>query len=419
MNTRSLKVLAVLVLVLFVAVFALNRPANDDGERNELLFPDLKDRLDEVSEVTIADAGGAVTITRTEEGWVVPDKGGYEANTGALRELLLAIAEARTIEQKTSNSELYERLGVEDPMGEGSNGVLVESAGLGTDDFALILGDPVQGEYRYVRLADAKESWLIDRNPEIPADAGGWLAADIVDIPSSSVRSVTITHPDGEAIRIRKADPEAANFEVDGIPEDRELSYPSVANGVAAALASLTLEDVRASATAGGVDATAAAATTTTRTVFTTFDGLRIAVESSTGSTGQDPAGKEAGEDGDAVPEAETWITLAASVVPDAGVEGPQGDEDAVEPDVQEGDAGSTSGNEDEALPDVQDAPQAASGESGGAAPAETEEMEAEADPTERAAAINARVAGWEYRIPTYKASQLTRRWEDLLKAEE
>jgi hypothetical protein len=34
----------------------------------------------------------------------------------------------------------------------------------------------------------------------------------------------------------------------------------------------------------------------------------------------------------------------------------------------------------------------------------------------ERADAINARVEGWEYRVPDYKAELLTKRWDDLLK---
>ena len=31
---------------------------------------------------------------------------------------------------------------------------------------------------------------------------------------------------------------------------------------------------------------------------------------------------------------------------------------------------------------------------------------------------LNDRVAGWQFRIPQYKANQLTRRWDDILQAE-
>ncbi|MBT8059716.1 MAG: DUF4340 domain-containing protein, partial [Gammaproteobacteria bacterium] len=44
-------------------------------------------------------------------------------------------------------------------------------------------------------------------------------------------------------------------------------------------------------------------------------------------------------------------------------------------------------------------------------------EQEAEAaDPAERAAEINDRVAGWAYRIPKYKFDSMTKRMDDLLK---
>jgi hypothetical protein len=44
-------------------------------------------------------------------------------------------------------------------------------------------------------------------------------------------------------------------------------------------------------------------------------------------------------------------------------------------------------------------------------------EQEAEAaDPAERAAEINGRVAGWAYRIPKYKFDSMTKRMDDLLK---
>ena len=36
--------------------------------------------------------------------------------------------------------------------------------------------------------------------------------------------------------------------------------------------------------------------------------------------------------------------------------------------------------------------------------------------PATLAAEINARLEGWQFRLPTYKANQLTRRWDDILK---
>ncbi len=354
MSARTLKILGVAVVVLFAAVFLLDRQQNSGGKANELLFPDLKTQLDAVTGVTVTDADSEVTLAREGERWIVPGKGGYEANTAVLRDLLVAIAEARKVEQKTSNSEYYDRLGVLPPDEEGSSGILVETAGPGAAAVSLILGEAVQREYRYARIPDEAQSWLIDRNPDIPDDAGGWLVPEIVDIPSSRIRSVSITHGDGEAINLYKTSEDAVNFEFEQVPEGRELSYPSVGNSIATAVGGLELEDVRP---AGEGEAPEGAATATT--VYTTFDGLQLTVDSTTAND-------------------ETWIGLEARVVPMEA-------EDASETDPG----------------------------------AEQTEGTTTPDPAEQADTINARVAAWEYRIPQYKANQLTRRWEDLLTAQE
>lgn len=372
MSPRTLRILVIAVVVLFAAVFLLDRQGDGGGEADELLFPNLKEQLDAVTEVTISDADGEVTIVREGDQWVVPAKGGYAANTGTLRDLLIAIAEARKIERKTSNSEYYDRLGVQAPDEEGSTGTLVEAAGPEGAAFSLILGDPAQQEYRYARIPDEAQSWLVDRNPDVPDDDAGWLASDIVDIPSSGIQSVSITHADGETIRLRKQSEDVANFTIEDIPEGRELSYPSVGNSIAAAIDGLALEDVRP--VAGGDESTEGTSATT---VYTTFDGLQLTIDSTTA-------------------EDEIWIELRAEAVPvEAAEPEAAGETEAAEPAEQDGE------------PSQEEDPQAAE---------ESESEEAESpDPAEQAETINARVSGWEYRIPEYKANQLTRRWEDLL----
>ncbi|HET6631018.1 MAG TPA: DUF4340 domain-containing protein [Woeseiaceae bacterium] len=387
MSARTLKILGIAVVVLFAAVFLLDRQRNSSEEADELLFPDLKEQLDAVSEVTVTDADSEVTLAREGDRWVVPGKGGYDADTGALRDLLIAIAEARKVEQKTSNSEYYDRLGVQPPDEEGSTGILVETAGPGAAAFALILGDSVQREYRYARVPDEAQSWLIDRNPDVPDDAADWLVSEIVDIPSSRIQSVTITHGDGETIRLSKENEDAANFELEPIPEGRELSYPSVGNSVASAIGGLELEDVRA---AGEGKEAGDAATATT--VYKMFDGLQLTVESTTADD-------------------ETWISLEAGAVP------VEADEEA------QAAAGENAQAAAEAPPDASSEAAGAAAQDGAAAEPETTEAAEESDsadaeapdPAEQAEIINARVSGWEYRIPQYKANQLTRRWEDLL----
>lgn len=365
MNSTTLKWLAIATVALLALMIVVDRADRSDTVTSgELLMPGLKDRINDIDKVTVtaADAAESLTIARSGDEWQVVEKGAFPADVGKLREVLLALAVARKLEQKTANPERFAQLGVAGP--DAGSGTRLEIAG---DDlqYVVIVGNVAQGKNRYVRMADDEQSWLIDKNPDLPATGGGWLAAELLDIDASRIQSVSIRHEDGETIRLHKTSQDSANYNVADIPEGRELSYATVANGIAGALNDLTLEDVRRSDTGE----------LTTTSVFTTFDGLEISVRRYT--------------DGD-----DAWLTLAGSFVAPAVTEVPLGEEPAEEEPA-----------EDEVAIDD------ASEESSDSADAGT-------SAEEEAGTINARHAGWQYRIPEYKANLLARRWDDILTAE-
>jgi hypothetical protein len=63
-------------------------------------------------------------------------------------------------------------------------------------------------------MADDNQSWLIDKNPELPPNAAGWLASDLLDIDTARIRSVSIRHEDGETLRLEKASAEDTSYSV-------------------------------------------------------------------------------------------------------------------------------------------------------------------------------------------------------------
>ena len=186
------------------------------------------------------------------------------------------MTESSVIEPKTTNPALHARLGVDAPDNESSKGILI-TASTQDQSFELIFGNVAQTSFRYARIAGDEQSWLIDQNPDIPADAGGWLLANIIDIDTEHVKTVTIHHPDGDIIAIGKETEDDNNFSVADIPEGRELSYSTVANGIGGALNDLNLNDVR----------TAVPAENAVRSQFVTFDGVRIDASVTTDEAGK------------------------------------------------------------------------------------------------------------------------------------
>ena len=352
MSSRSIIGLAILLAALAGIYFiGESRQAARKPGDGELFLPGLKDTAGALEEIKITKSGNSsvATIARSGDAWLVRERDDYPADTTKLGNVVQALADARRVEQKTAKPELYGRLGVDSVENESATGVEIQFAGT---DFrhTVILGDEAQGNYRYARVADAESSWLIDRNPDISTETGDWLEDDLVDIAADRVSSITIKHPDGEIIRLRKEDTGSTDFLVDNIPEGRELRYPSIGNGVGSALAALKLTDARK----------ARESETPTESVVTTHqtvDGLAIATS--------------AVSDGD-----DTWLSFVASVSPGAG-------SDETGPDSSTG--------------------------------ADDQHEGASADPEKEAEEINTKLSGWQYRVASHKADNLTRRWDDLL----
>ncbi len=329
MNTARLKTLALILLVLIVGVVALtysNRLGN--GSASDLLLPDLKSQINNLVEVTIRKAENSATIRNDSGTWVLAERQDYPIDTGNLRTLLLTLADARKLEQKTSNPEMYGQLGVEDNSAS-SQGTEIRIAGPDSET-TLIIGNLAQRSYRYARIVGEEKSWLIDQNPALPDSVSGWVLRDILDIDQSRIQSVVITHKDGEALRIEKGNPADKDYVVPDIPEGRELSYASIVDGIAGVLGGLSLQDVARLSDAQEDESSAT-------TVFNTFDGLEITADSF-------------------IREENSWIIIRAGGTDDA---------------------------------------------------------------SDEANEINNRLNGWTFKIQSYKADQLRRRWDDILKAEE
>ena len=356
MSTRTVAFLAAALVVLLLLVVAGQRSGTAPAGGGATLVPGLEAALGEIERVTIVKANNetVATLEKGPESWVVADKHGYAADAAKLRQALTALGEARILEQKTANAELYGRLGVEDMAGADAAGISIALEAPGRDLPTVILGNADGARYRYARRAGEAQSFLIDRNPDVPRATAQWVDSVIIDVRGERVREVTITHPDGEVVRLSKASAELANFDVAGIPDGRELSYPGVANVVGSSLRELNLEDLE--------PATAAAAEPATIVEYRTFDGLVVRI-----------LGLERND--------ESWIALEASV------------------DASQAAA----------------APPAAPVADGAAAPAEGAAIPA-ADPSAEAARINAKVGGWRYKIAGFQYDQMTRHIADLLK---
>jgi hypothetical protein len=274
MDRRTLLIL-IGVAALLAAIWLLTPKENSPIE-NALLFPGLKDDLNAIESVAITVGGNrrVVTLLRGSQQWAVEEKYGYSADVGKIRQNLIALGNAKIIERKTANPELYERLGLENLEDVGATGTLIEIAftdDSGSEPLGLIVGKTgVRGNTAYVRRPGEEQGLMISADLDLGQEATDWLAPDLIDIASTDIKSITIIHPDGEIVRIEKSAQTDSEFSVLDVPDGRELLYSSIANPVAGLLSKLAMDDVLPA------DSIETSVSTPTFTRFETFDGLIV-----------------------------------------------------------------------------------------------------------------------------------------------
>lgn len=369
MNSRRLVMLIAALAVLVALAVAVSVSQRKGGEAG-MLLPDLKARLNDIDKIVVRTAGDKTiaTLARQQGGWVLVERDSYPADVGRIRKDLIALAEAKMLEEKTSNPELYNKLGVDDIAKETAGGVQLDLAA-GDKVTSVIVGNTGVGggERAYARRAGEPTSWLVTGNFEVPREAAEWLDKGLTNIAAKRVQAVTITHAAGPALRLEKASADATDFTVLDVPANRALSFPGVGNAIGAALSELNLETVEpASAFApGNVKAVVAR--------FENFDGLIVEA-----STYQLPAGGRVRFSASADP------ALAARFAPKPAEPKPADEKD---------------GKAADQAPPAPDAEK----------PKSFDEVKAEA------AEINARLGNWVYSLPDFKGEQLTKKLDDLL----
>lgn len=181
-----------------------------------LAFPGLAQRLQAAARIEAKRHDGTLEITRRGETWVLPAKGNYPVRQEKVRELLTGLTELRLAERRTSNPEMLDRLGLEDPAREGATSTLLRVLDAQGGVIAeLVIGRRrvrTQGnvpESAYVRRPDETQAWLAEGRIPVDADPQLWLDRDIANLPRERVRRVAVSRTGQPPLVLtRGADPD-------------------------------------------------------------------------------------------------------------------------------------------------------------------------------------------------------------------
>ena len=274
MSARRLYVLVALALAVTAGAIWLvaRRPSQRDADVGAAVLPGLAAALDRVASLRLVGAGERtlVTLTKNDGEWVVVEAG-YLADAARVRRVLVALGELHIQEGKTQDPARYAALGVEDVGGAAAQSIRVELGGLKAP-VALLVGRAAGHDGSYVRVPGTAQAKEARPTLELARTPDGWLARTVVDLAPERVQSVEVARSDGPAWRALRAGPDAAHFDVPGLPSGRELKQLAAADGAAGVLAGLNFEELRRD---GGGPGHARR----DRAVVKSFDGLVVTLE--------------------------------------------------------------------------------------------------------------------------------------------
>ena len=278
-NRGFLALLGATVILVVLAVLAVatgeHGPGGAPGAQQA--FPRLGSQLPDVAALKINSHDLTATFVRQGEAWSDSDKGGYPADAGRIRQIVLALAELQLVEPKTDRPDLYSRLGVEDTSA-GKSHLLTLRDKKGGDLAALVVGNQRYDRLGtgnngvYVRKPGEARAWLAAGSIDLSGKLPSWLDRHILDIPETRIASVALTQSDSTKLTVKRGS-EKDKFAIVDMPAGAKLKNEDAAGQPASVLEALDLDDVEP---ALKLPVPASALTTA---ALTTFDGLTVTLK--------------------------------------------------------------------------------------------------------------------------------------------
>jgi hypothetical protein len=205
MSRQQFTALLVAALVALSAAVYLSTQRNSSSEvHGQPLLPALPSELNAVTSLSVlkGSATPSVTIHKQGDEWTVAERANYPADVSKLRKLLLALSDAKILEQKTSDPANYSIIGVEDPTKAGATGAQIELVTKqGKQD--LIVGKAAE-RGSFVRRAGEKSSYIVEPAISFEAEPRYWIDTRLLDLSADKIQSIQFKPGTGTGYTLRR-----------------------------------------------------------------------------------------------------------------------------------------------------------------------------------------------------------------------
>ena len=279
---RFIALVVAAVLAISGALYLSSRRNLPRDTHDTALLPTLGGELNTVTALSVRRGSAKPSVTVHEQGgrWTVVERGDYPADVSKVRKLLLALSDAKIVEQKTSNPANFPIIGVEDPSSPGATGAEI-SVTAQDGKHAVIIGKPV-GEGNFARRGGENSSYSVEPGISFESEPRFWIDSRLLDVAAAGIQRIEVKPAAGPAYTVHRAAANAGaatsanagaagsakagaaspeNFALDGVPPGRKAADAASLAPSPSAYSGLTADDV---APAGDIDFSKATVATVT-----------------------------------------------------------------------------------------------------------------------------------------------------------
>jgi len=253
-QNKTFRLLLPITLASIAINLSLSLASNIGGDTNQIgnpFFPELSEVSKSINHIDFYLPGNAIAIslTKNTDSWFLNQRDNYPADSRKVQKFLSAIESANIYEQKTMNPDHYSILGVEEISNQDAQGIMFmlnqpDAESKKIIQYSAIVGkDSPLSIFSYVRKVSDSQSYLLDKKLSIDKEPAAWLLKDILDIRPEEIRSISITHKDGEIIKASKKAKQDMQFYIENIPTGKTQKDFAIAPA-SNAISELQLEDV-------------------------------------------------------------------------------------------------------------------------------------------------------------------------------
>ncbi len=217
MNRRN-QVLSILLAIQIVLAVVIFWPRSTvSGAEVGPLLSDFK--ADDVVSLTITDSdGNHVALSKSSEGWALPEAGDYPADGEKVSSLLQKIGGIQTNRQVTRTESSHKRLKVADD----DFVRLIELKLANGDNHQLYVGSSPQASATHIRADNRPETYLTGElaSYEANATAARWIDTLYYTVPQTTTVTLTLKNENGEF----EFEREEEKWVMKGLSQDEKLN---------------------------------------------------------------------------------------------------------------------------------------------------------------------------------------------------